>query len=110
MATDLSDVVKQGYLRCKSRSLGLWQKRWIVLRSASHKGPCRLEKYVDESAARNQEQHKVQLLTTVAGVVRLPSSARKHAFTIEFNDGCSKCFSCDSGRCPAAALVSQWAN
>ena len=94
MATDLSDVVKQGYLRCKSRSLGLWQKRWLVLRSTSNKGPCRLEKYTDENGARNQEQHKVQLLTNVSAVNRL--SSKRHAFTIDFHDGSSKSFSCDS--------------
>ena len=97
MATDLSDVVKQGYLRCKSRSLGLWQKRWLVLRSTSNKGPCRLEKYADENAARNVDQHKVQLLTNVSAVTRLVPFSKKHAFTIDFHDGSSKIFSCDSG-------------
>lgn len=95
MATDLSDVVKQGYLRCKSRSLGLWQKRWLVLRSTSNKGPCRLEKYADESAARCIDQHKVQLLSNVAAISRL--SSRRHAFKLNFQDGSNRCFACDSG-------------
>ncbi|KAF7492588.1 Docking protein 5 [Sarcoptes scabiei] len=94
MATDLSDVIKQGYMRCKSRSLGLWQKRWIILRRTSSKGPCRFEKYLNESSARNLEQHKVQLLTNVISVVR--SNNRKHAFQIVFNDGSSKFYASDS--------------
>lgn len=97
MATDLSDVIKQGYMRCKSRSLGLWQKRWIILRRTSSKGPCRFEKYLNESSARNLEQHKVQLLTNVISVVR--SNNRKHAFQIVFNDGSSKFYASDSGMC-----------
>lgn len=95
MATDLSDVVKQGYLRCRSRSLGLWQKRWLVLRGTSNKGPCRLEKFVDESAARSADQHKVQLLSNVAVISRL--SSKRHAFTLNFQDGSNRCFACDSG-------------
>lgn len=98
MATDLTDVIKQGYMRCKSRSLGLWQKRWIVLRKSSSKGPCRLEKYINEYSARNLQQHKVQLLINVNGIERISSNHKKHAFQIDFNDGSSKYFACESGK------------
>ena len=98
MATDLSDVIKQGYMRCKSRSLGLWQKRWIILRRSSNKGPCRLEKYLNEYSARNLDQHKVQLLTNVISIDRLSNSNKRHAFEIDFNDGSAKYFACDSGK------------
>lgn len=90
----MSDIVKQGYLRYKSRSLCLWQKRWIILRGPSNKGPCRLEKYADERAARCAEQPKVQLLSSISNVNRI--SSRKHSFAVELNDGTEKCFSCDS--------------
>src|SRR5699024_4869230 len=80
-------------------------KRWLVLRSASNKGPCRLEKYVDEKAARNVDQHKVQLLTNVAAITRILHSTKKHAFTVDFHDGSSKSFACDSGRFHSTTLV-----
>lgn len=101
MATDLTDVIKQGYMRCKSRSLGLWQKRWIVLRKSSSKGPCRLEKYINEYSARNLHQHKVQLLINVNGIDRISSNHKKHAFQIDFSDGSSKSFACESGKLTA---------
>jgi len=75
--------------------MGLWQKRWIVLRSNSVSGPCRLEKYASEKGARNADQHKVLLLTNVSSVTR--ARTRRHAFTIDFHDGTVKSFACDSG-------------
>lgn len=65
-----------------------------MLRSTSNKGPCRLEKYADESAARCIDQHKVQLLSNVAAISRL--SSRRHAFKLNFQDGSNRCFACDS--------------
>ncbi|RWS05962.1 Docking protein 6-like protein, partial [Dinothrombium tinctorium] len=96
MATDVSDIVKQGYLRVRSKNVGVWQKRWIVLRRASSKGPCRLEKYLDEKSARSAVQHKTALLTNVATISRLPQSTKKQSFAINFNDGTFKWFLCDS--------------
>lgn len=95
-ATDLSDIPKQGYLRCKSRGLGIWQKRWFVLRASSTKGPCRLEKYIDETAARTLQTPKLHLLTAVIRVVRAPPSQRRHTLIIEFADGTSRWFAADS--------------
>jgi len=97
MATDLSDIVKQGYIRVKSKSISVWQKRWIILRRASSKGPCRLEKYFDEKSARSAGHHKTSLLTNVATISRLPLNCRKYSFSINFHDGSNKCFACDSG-------------
>lgn len=97
MATDLSDIIKQGYVRVKSKTIAIWQKRWIILRKASSKGPCRIEKYYDEKSARDNLSHKTALLTNVATISRLPSSYKKYSFTINFHDGINKCFACDSG-------------
>ncbi|XP_076338358.1 docking protein 5-like isoform X1 [Tachypleus tridentatus] len=96
MATDTRDVAKQSYTRIRSRKLGLWQRRWIVLRRASSKGPCRLEKYADEKTARTGGAHKVTLLNTVNFVSRLTTSVRKHAFSICFQDNTTKSLACDS--------------
>lgn len=98
MATDISDIVKQGYTRVRSRTVGIWQKRWVILRRASSKGPCRLEKYFDERSARNGLQHKTALLTDVATISRLPSTTKRYAFAVNFHDGTNKCFTCDSGK------------
>lgn len=102
MSTNLADVVRQGYLRCKSRSLfGIWHKRWVVLRATSSKGPCRLEKHLDEKAARVDYfdfDLKVEMLTNVLSVVRMPSTFRKHCFAVTFTDGHSRYYACDSGK------------
>lgn len=96
MATDTRDIAKQGYTRIRSRKVGLWQRRWIVLRRASSKGPCRLEKYTDEKTARSSGAHKAAFLNTVNSVSRLTASVRKHAFIICFKDNTTKNFACDS--------------
>lgn len=96
MATDIGDIVKQGYVRIRSRKLGLWQRRWIVLCRASSKGPCRLEKYLDEKSARCSAGHKVALLSTVSNVSRMATSIKRHGFIISFRDNTAKCMACDS--------------
>lgn len=96
MATEVSDIAKQGYIRIRSKTLGLWQRRWIIFRRASSKGPCCLEKYIDEKSARAGIGHKIALLTTLTSVNRLTTSVRKHAFSVYFQDGSSKLMACDS--------------
>jgi len=93
------DIVKQGYVRVRSKRVSLWKKRWIILRRASSKGPVRLEKYFDERSSRNIcHQPKTILLTNVTNVCRLSSTVKVHSFAISFdqNDSTSKWFACDS--------------
>lgn len=97
MATDVGDIVKQGYLRCKSRTVGVWQKRWIVMRKASIKGPCRLEKYLDEKSARINCHRKTILLHNISNISRLPFNIKKHSFVINLSGINCKLFSCESG-------------
>lgn len=49
----MADIVKQGYAKVKSKHLGKWNKRWLILRRASPGtgGSVRLEKYETEQAA-----------------------------------------------------------
>ncbi|XP_022235481.1 docking protein 5-like isoform X2 [Limulus polyphemus] len=96
MATDTGDIVKQGYVRICSRKLGIWQRRWIVLRRTSSKGTCRLEKYLDEKTASHGGVFKMTVLNAVTNVCRVTTSIRKHAFSICFQDSATKCLSCDS--------------
>lgn len=97
MAVCFNDIIKQGYVRMKSRNLGLWQRRWIILHRASSKGPNRLEKFLDEKAARNGHPSKIMILSDVSNIVRLPADQRKYALCIRFNDDAKKEFACDSG-------------
>ncbi|KAI1285350.1 Docking protein 5 [Halotydeus destructor] len=91
------DVVKQGYVRVRSKRVALWQKRWLVLRRASSKGPCRLEKYLDERSARSSVScHKTIILSSVVNACRLSLTIKPHAFAINFDSRTCKWFACDS--------------
>ncbi|KAH9362267.1 docking protein 5-like [Haemaphysalis longicornis] len=96
MATDTSDIAKQGYVRVRSRNIGVWQRRWLVLRKGTSTTACRLEKYLEEKHARAHAGQKVVLLGAATSITRLPSSVRKHAFSICFQDGSVKSVACDS--------------
>ena len=91
------DVVKQGYVRVRSKRLSLWKKRWAILRRASSKGPVRLDLYIDERSARNGAIPKTLILSSVSNVCRLSSTVRVHSFAVSLNHNTlSRWFACDS--------------
>ncbi|XP_071958518.1 docking protein 5-like isoform X2 [Antedon mediterranea] len=96
MTTEFVDTVKEGYVRLKSRKLGVWQKRWIVFKKASSAGPKRLEKFMDERCANHRGYHKIIILDHVIRVARLPSNVKKHGVIITFSDNSCRQFVCDS--------------
>ncbi|XP_064611299.1 docking protein 5-like [Liolophura sinensis] len=96
MTTNFNDIVKQGYVRLKSGKVGLFKKKWLVLKKASSTGPSRLERYEDETSAKYGVNKKDISLGGVEDVSRLPSDIRKCAFAARYSDNTSRQFLADS--------------
>ncbi|XP_072278831.1 docking protein 4 isoform X3 [Pyxicephalus adspersus] len=98
MASNSTDIVRQGYVRMKSRKLGIYRRCWLVLRKSSSKGPWRLEKYPDERSVVLRTSPKVTEISNVKCIMRLPKETKRQAVAIMFCDDLARIFTCDSER------------
>ncbi|XP_022337831.1 docking protein 5-like isoform X2 [Crassostrea virginica] len=88
-----SIILKKGEVRMKSRRLGIWRKRYVLLFAPSSKGPTRFVKYADERGFKEEKQLSFFRMQDVTTVVRL-SINDEQGITISLAGGEIRQFLC----------------
>ncbi|XP_076125326.1 docking protein 5-like [Alosa pseudoharengus] len=96
MDSEFSDILKQGYVKVRRRHFWIYQRCWLVFKSASSKGPNRLEKFPNERASNFHCHQKVIDLTDVTDVTRPLKEKKKNVLVLTFADDSTLTFTCDS--------------
>lgn len=90
MSLNFTDVVKQGPTKMRRRrntTMPFWKSRYIILRKSSSKGPLRMECFRSEKMSQLTESVlSVYDLRNVRSITFLPSTVRRNALAILFND------------------------
>uniref|UniRef100_A0A3Q0RKR2 Docking protein 4 n=1 Tax=Amphilophus citrinellus TaxID=61819 RepID=A0A3Q0RKR2_AMPCI len=98
MASNFNDIVKQGYVRMRSRKLGV--SRLDELRP--HAGTLdafqtlRLEGFSEEASVYLNTGRTVTEISNVKNITRLPRDTKRQAVAIVFTDDTSRTFTCES--------------
>lgn len=87
MSMNFTDIVKQGPVRLKRKTLPIWKTRYLILRKSSSKGPLRLDSFRDERTSQFTDSiRRVIDLQNVRAITILPSSVRRNALAIVFSE------------------------
>uniref|UniRef100_A0A8C1TRE3 Docking protein 6 n=1 Tax=Cyprinus carpio TaxID=7962 RepID=A0A8C1TRE3_CYPCA len=93
MASNFNDIVKQGYVRIRSKKLGVSRVSicWTLLAFKKAERPKREEKMLFQ-----QKHINITELHNIKNITRMPRETKKHAVAIIFCDEMSKTFACES--------------
>lgn len=93
-----SDILNQGYVKIRRKHLWMHKRHWLVLRSASSKGPIRLERFHNQQASNYHCYNKAIDMTSVTAVTRPAQGQRKRTVTVIFSDQHTLVFTCESDK------------
>ncbi|NWX91352.1 DOK4 protein, partial [Nothoprocta pentlandii] len=99
MATNVTDIVKQGYVKMKSRKLGVSGGAGRVRAAPAPRATPAVAPRWHPALATPQ----VTEISNVKCITRLPKETKRQAVAIIFPDDSARTFTCDSGECGGAA-------
>ncbi|NWY37752.1 DOK4 protein, partial [Sylvia atricapilla] len=85
MATNFNDIIKQGYVRMKSKKLGV-----------TGSGCCRCQGLGGAALGEPPTPLQVTEISNVKCITRLPKETKRQAVAIVFTDDSARTFTCDS--------------
>ncbi|NXH48109.1 DOK4 protein, partial [Dicaeum eximium] len=92
MATNFNDIIKQGYVRMKSKKLGVSVRVWVQKGTDSGCSSWGLGAALGDPPTPLQ----VTEISNVKCITRLPKETKRQAVAIVFTDDSARTFTCDS--------------